>query len=366
MRRNLELSRSEIIEVFRQNFNFPIVDTILGKAVRMPSRDAFIFCNVTGAGYLDNFLMPFTPKGLMKLFYNAFNYNFVTGIFEKTTLKYTPFYISQRWPFVFDSDFKYIVPVEFKSEIELQEYLESIFDKLEKPTDYIIMRVETSKKGNGLESFMEYITAEYFKKQGFIVENQVPLAHAIGSPDFGGYDLSNIMAATNSHLPYGYHIIELAMLRIDKEGESYSTIESYPDSLIVGEAKTSTLEMDGQLRKYLNTGIFDWGLEIHPNKPCPTFGDRGMLTLDDHYKVAFTEPQEQYNIPATESHYSKSEYINWLEDYMKFHLLANLTNDELQAYYHAKTGSNISDQESLVAFVKKLSPKNIINHIDSL
>jgi hypothetical protein len=35
----------------------------------MPAKDAFLFCNVTGAGYLDDFVFQFSPKGLMKLFY---------------------------------------------------------------------------------------------------------------------------------------------------------------------------------------------------------------------------------------------------------------------------------------------------------
>ena len=34
---------------------------------------------------------------------------------------------------------------------------------------------------------MEYLTCETFKKYGYVVENQIPLAHSIGSPDFGGY-----------------------------------------------------------------------------------------------------------------------------------------------------------------------------------
>ena len=192
MKKNSELSKQDIINVFKANFHFPLIDTPLGMAVKIPAREAFIFCNVTGAGYFDNFVMPFTPKGLMKLFYNAFDFNFVTGVFEKTSLRYTPLLLSKAKPFLFDSQYKYIVPIEFCSDVELQSVLENAFDKLERPTNYIVMRIEKRKKGNGLESFMEYLAGEYFKTHGFIVENQVPLAHSIGSPDFSGYDLSNI------------------------------------------------------------------------------------------------------------------------------------------------------------------------------
>ena len=81
MSRSLELSKEEILKVFKENFSYEIVKTPLGDGVKMPSREAFLFCNVTGSGYLDNFIYPFTPKGLMKLFYNAFDYKFVTGVF---------------------------------------------------------------------------------------------------------------------------------------------------------------------------------------------------------------------------------------------------------------------------------------------
>ena len=120
----------------------------LGLALKMPVKDAFVFSVVTGAGYLDNPVYPFTPKGLMKLFYNAFDYKFVTGIFENTSLKNTPYMLSKAKPFLFDSEYKYIVPIEFYSERELQQTLETHFSNLQNPTDFIILRIEKSKKGN--------------------------------------------------------------------------------------------------------------------------------------------------------------------------------------------------------------------------
>ena len=366
MKKNSGLSKQDIINVFKANYSLPLIDTPLGTAIQMPAREAFVFCNVTGAGYLDNFVMPFTPKGLMKLFYNAFDFKFVSGVFEKTSLRYTPLLLSKAKPFLFDNQYKYIVPVEFNSEVELQDILEDAFDKLEKPTDYIVMRIEKSKKGNGLESFMEYLAGEYFKTHGFVVENQVPLAHSIGSPDFGGYGLSNIHTATHKYLPYGFHIIELAMLRLSNQMLSYESTDNYPENLIVGEAKTSTTIMDKQLRKYLDTGLFDYGVEIHPHKSEATNSDRGMLYLDDNFKICFTAPSQQYEFSENTKQLSKEEYIAWLENYMKFYLIANFTNDELNAFYQQKTGESISNQFSLVEFVKGISAKEIINQIEIL
>ena len=362
MSRSLELSKEEILKVFKQNFHYPIVETPLGAAIKMPSRDAFLFCNVTGSGYLDNFIYPFTPKGLMKLFYNAFDYKFVTGVFEKTSLRNTPYILSLAKPYLFDSSYKYVVPIAFDSEIELQDFLESKFHFLGKTTDFIVMRIEMNKKGHGLESFMEYLAGEFFKRKGFIVENQIPLAYAIGSPDFGGYDLTSITSATSNYLAKGFHIIELAMLRLHLSQDRYECSEISGVNLLVGEAKTSTKIMDSQLRKYLDTGLFDWGMEIHPNKQSPTRNDRGMFTLDDNYNIKFVRPQQPYNVPSP-TIYSRNKYYCWLENYMKFYLLANLTNDELNEFYFKKTGRMISDQQALAKFVESLSIREIFNEL---
>ena len=40
-------------------------------------------------------------------------------------------------------------------------------------TNILILRVETYKKGNGLESFLEYLACRYFNEMGYITENQI-------------------------------------------------------------------------------------------------------------------------------------------------------------------------------------------------
>lgn len=368
MKQKAGLTKAEILKIFLNNFKYNHTSTPLGEGVVMPTRDAFLFCNVTGSAYLDNYSFPFTPKGLMKLFYNAMQYNLVTGIFENASLLYTPYYLSKKYDFVFNSEHKIIVPIEFESEKELQKLLSSTMPQLKQPTtDYIIMRVENFKEGHGLESFMEYLTAECFKKRGYIVENQIPLAHAVGSPDFGGYKLQQTLKATQQVLPNGFHIIELAMIRLDNKDNdnSYFPQKSFPYNLIVGEAKTSTKIMDAQLKKYLNTQLFDWGLEIHPTKKKPTNNDRGLLTLDDNYHIKFI-PQTQTYVSDCDSPYSREKYIIWLENYMKFHLLANFTNDELKDFIRQKTGNCLISKQSLVDFVITISAEEIINRIKTL
>ena len=358
----MELNKKEVLEVFKQNFSFELVETPLGTAVKMPKQEAFLLSCVVGAGYLDNPVLPFTPKGLLKLFYNAFDYKFVTGIFEHTTLKNTPLNLAKAKPFLFDTDFKFVVPIEFDSEMELQSLLETAFEKLPNPTDFIILRIEKSKKGNGMEGFMEYLVTEYFKNQGYIVENQIPLAHSLGSPDFGGYQLKETINAVSAYFQSGFHIVELAMLRQMKRLNGGG--QKQESHFIVGEAKTSTSTMTKQLLKYLDTALFDFGFEIHPSKAKPSKDFFGLFSLHTDMKVNFTQPQTEYNPQIA---YSKKEYEIWLNDYMKFYVLANLTNDELNDFYkQLNNGKTIANQSNIVDFIQKISINDILKQVESL
>jgi len=360
----MDINKDNYFKIFEKNMLYEIVETPVGKAIKMSSRDAFIYSNVSGAGYLDNPVYPFTPKGLLKLFYNAFDYKFVTGIFDNTTLKNTPFILSQAKPFLFKGT-KYIIPVEFTSESQLNDYLNEIHGSLCNPEDYIIQRIEASKIGNGMEPLMEYFAAEYFKNKGYIVENQIPLAHAIGSPDFGGYGLSDFIKAINEFgfLPRnGFHIIELAMIRLNRALKNTSE-HSDTSSLLVGEAKTGTSVISKQLMKYLNTGLFDAGYEIRPFKKAPAKRFFGLITINDSFKIQVLEPQEDY-VPS--KMLSKDDYLVWLKNYVKFYLLANLTNDELNNFYFQKCQKRIAGQADIVSFVMKTDIEEILMKIKEL
>jgi hypothetical protein len=355
----MELGKKEVLEIFKRNSSYEFVETPLGTAIKMPSREAFIFSAVTGAGYLDSVVLPFTPHGLLKLFYNVFSYNFVTGIFQDLSLRNTPYVLSAAKPYLFDTTHKFIVPVEFLSEADLQRFLRANIGRLDNPTDYLILRIEKSKKGNGMENFMEYLAAEYFRQRGFIVENQIPLAHALGTPDFGGYAVSEVVESVNEFLGTGFHIIELAMIRIHtRKKSSIDKRESNQNFAVVGEAKTGTTKMTAQLLKYMNTGLFEYGFEIHPSKRKPAEKFFGLLSLDENFEVVFNPPSENYDLPKI--NYSKEDYRLWLKNYMKFYLLANLTNDEFDSYFQAKNNRKIGSEKDIVDFVCNLSVTEII------
>lgn len=351
----MEINAARVVEILNKNFDFPIVKTKLGYGVSVDSRTAFLYSIVTGSGYLDNPLYPFTAKGLMKVFYTAMDYKFVTGLFDNTTLKNTPYILSKAKPYLF-SGAKIIVPVEFKTEIDLQERLKCFSANEEKPTDYLIQRIECSKKGYGMESFMEYLACEVMKRQGYIVENQIPLTHSTGSPDFGGYSLSrNLPPFLNS-----IHLIELSLIRLGFEIER-SMVD--PNMwTIVGEAKTGTFEMKKQLDKYLDTHLFDEGFEIHPSKKRPSSDYVGLITIDNKFKIKIIVKKELKKL----SDDRQQEYFAWLTNYIKYYLIANLTNDEFGEFYWNKLKVSIASKESIVAFVNGLTFGEILDEISKV
>lgn len=360
----MEIYSKDFINIFKANFKFEIVETAMGTAVKMPAKEAFIYSSITGAGYFENPIYPFTPKGLLKLFYNAFNYKFVSGIFDNGVLKNTPYILSQAKDYLFNED-KYIVPIEFDSEKDLVKYLKEKFIEIKNPRQYIIQRIETSKQGNGMEPLMEYLAAEYFKNVGFIVENQVPLAHSLGSPDFAGYGLINTIQKINKSgylSGRGFHIIELALIRNFKDFHKDTVIKK-DSELLVGEAKTSTPQMSKQLKKYLETGLFDKGFEIHPSKYNPAESYFGLVTLDKDFKITISTPQNRY---ISKSPLSKMDYIQWLENYIKFYLISNFTNDELKEFHLDIVGTSLNKESDLVSFVLNIDIEKILAKIKLL
>ncbi len=360
----MEIYKKDFFNIFKANFDFKIVETEMGLAVKMPAKEAFIYSSITGAGYFENPIYPFTPKGLMKLFYNAFTYKFVSGIFDNGVLKNTPYILSKAKKYLFEGD-KYVVPIEFESEEKLINLLKEKFDHIKNPENYIIQRIETSKQGNGMEPFMEYLAGESFRHLGFIVENQIPLAHAVGSPDFAGYGLSDLIIKISDYgylSSAGFHMIELALIRNFKQGpknESHHVTHDF----IVGEAKTGSLIMTKQLEKYLNTGLFDQGFEIHPAKAKPSKDYFGLISLDSDFKIKITLPVTKH---TAENPLSREEYAIWLGNYIKFYLISNFTNDELKQFYIEQEGEEINKESDLVSFVLGLETETILAKIKSL
>lgn len=349
----MELNRENIFEIFLKNFQFKIIDTIVGKAIVMPPIEAFLFCNVTGAGYLDDPHYPFTPKGTTKILREAFQYNFVTGIFDRHNLYYSPCELKDLKSYLFNGD-KYVLLCECNNEKDFNSEIEKIYRILTEneltPTDFIVFRIEGWKKGKGMECFLEYLACEFFKKRGYIVENQIPLMHSIGTPDFGGYKNSGNK---------GFHLIELALLKIT--GNYLITDNLNIENIIVGEAKTATTIMASQLEKYLKTGLFCKGYEIHPSKPYPTKDYFGMFNIDENFIVTLKEPKKVYK--SSETRFNHAKYINWFTNYLKLYILSNFKNEKLVDFINKIEPKGKYNQEKIIKVANNLSIKEIISAI---
>lgn len=351
----MELNRNTILEIFKNNFDFPIVETIIGTAVKMDARSAFHFSNITGAGYLDDATYPFTPKGVMKILREAFQYNIVTGIFDRHRVFYSPTELAASKAYLFDSD-KYVILKECSSEPIFNKEIQAAYDILRenhlKSTDYIIFRIEAWKNGNGMECFLEYLACEYFLRRGYIVENQIPLVYAVGSPDFGGFKLK--------HSGRGFHILELAMLKITKNYELLKQLEI--EHIIVGEAKTATTIMTEQLKKYMNTGVFYKGYEMHPDKNHASKAYFGLFHIDDDFAIRVDEPTEEYRILGEEI-FDYGQYMTWYENYIKFYIVANLTNSELEDFVEGIRQRGKYNQKKLIDAVISTPLMDMVNYV---
>ena len=340
----MELNGKSLLKIFPAELGYEVVETCVGKAVKMPAMDAYLFANVTGASYLDNPVYPFTPKGTTKILREAFRYNFVTGIFDNGQLLYAPSVIREKRPCFFEGD-KYVLLQELQDENSFRETVAALCNQISAngsdPRNFLVYRIEVSKKGNGMEPFLEYLACEYFKKKGYIVENQIPLTHTVGSPDFGGVKLKGSQR--------GFHIIELAMMRLTR---NYSLVDDLTiDHLIVGEAKTATTIMAGQLAKYLNTSIFSKGYEMHPDKSDPSFPCYGLFNIGGDYTVRCREPVEPYS-NVGETVFNLDEYLHWYYNYLKLYIAANLSNEELR--------------DMVVQRYGRYSVENLVKRIDTI
>lgn len=157
-------------------------------------------------------------------------------------------------------------------------------------------------------------------------------------------------------------MIELALIRNFKQG-SRGVSDHVTRDFIVGEAKTGNLIMTKQLEKYLNTGLFDQGFEIHPAKARPSKDYFGMVSLDADLRTKITLPAIKY---TAENPLSREEYAIWLGNYIKFYLISNLTNDELKKFYLESKGEEMNKESDLVSFVLELETEVILKKLKPL
>ncbi len=118
-----------------------------------------------------------------------------------------------------------------------------------------------------------------------------------------------------------------------------------------------------QLDKYLETGLYDMGFEITPRKLSTSKSYLGTISIDDDYRIQVIPPKERFkaNDPL-----SQTDYIEWLTNYMKFYLIANLSNDEFNAFHIDIMGKCLSTQSDIVNLLNSLHAETILARIRGL
>lgn len=361
----MRLDKNNVIKILNKSFGFKIVShPVAGEIIKLSALDAYLYSAITGHPYLCNLTGGFSPNGLMQVFNQANSYNMVSGMFDRTgRFKYTPLLLSEEYSFVKEKD-KFIVPLEYNKHSEYEAKRKKMFEELTKkgfdPSDFVICTIKKSTSGYGMEPFCEYVTSEYFRRRGYLTETQIPFYYNGGTPDFAAYDFPDVLSILRKTglISSGATLIELSTLRLFK-GKKSTPQESKEPEAVVGEAKTSSREAIKQIKKYLGKKIFNRAYEIIPHKDKPEV-ICGLITFNNSGDVVVYEGKE----PPLISKRSQIDYFEWLGNYIKYFLLANLSNSEFDKFYEKETTQEFpTGTESLTRFVNGLEYERIIKEI---
>lgn len=347
------LKSSEVVEILKNILGGQTKNSPLGYGVTCSPRSAFLFSALTGASYFDSHIYPFSPKGLMKVFNSVYEYKLVSGLFDGERLANSPVCYVGRKDYLF-RDSKLIVPVEISSEQSLREKIRNTYGDEDIDPNILILKIEVSKKGHGLEPLMEYIASHFFAENGYITETQLPLSHNLGSPDFLAYRDKNIQSifSREGFVKRGFNIIELSMFStfgsISQEEEIVYKADA---EIIVGEVKTATTNMERQIRKYCSSGIFTSAFEIHPTKSSPSTIEFGLLNLVNNMpKLAL--PQQGVDFSTVQA---VNEFKPWFESYLKAYLISNYFDEDLKLLYKNLFSKKLSSKNDLICLIRDVS-----------
>ena len=360
------LNKENVTRILSQNFGFPVVQNpVVGPVVQLSALDAYFYSAVTAHAYLNDPKNGFSPNGLMCVFNQANAYNLVTGMFNRNGyFNNTPLLHAIKHPFILTEP-KYILPLEYHDHYrELQEKTSELYKRLTdvgfNPSDFIVCRVSLDTAGYHMEPFCEYVVSEYFNRRGYLTETQIPFYYSGGTPDLAAYEIPDVVNTLRAHgiATKGFSFIEIASFKIF--GSHQETTHEFSSALetIVGEVKTASLKADKQIQKYLSFQLFNKAYEIIPHKPTPEVIS-GLITFDEDGYIRVMEAQQ----PAVVNQVKQREYLDWLNNYIKYFLIANLSNEELDEFYSRLTGRKSRSVNQLIAFVNGLDYEKIVARV---
>lgn len=358
----MRLDSTLIRNVLSKGLGFPVVlDKDLGNVVKMRAKEAFVYALVTGSPYLVS-ECGLVLAGRLTIFYHRdysftpglFNVNYDSGVVEAGD---TPLSLKESDPGIFERD-KYVllVDIEKSSNIE-SDIFRQLTNAGKNPSDYILTKIMPT--GSGLEHLCEYIACMLFNKRNYMTESQPPWSY-YGNPDFAAYKLPEMSQLWDKgFIGQGCLIQELSALSIFGKTGSKSRTFAPEYEFVVGEAKTLSNSCVGQLREYLETGLCDSAYEIIPHKRNPEDG-YGLLSFNPDGTINLCECK--YRPPLSVE--ARSNDKKWLENYIKFYLLANLPMDEIRAFVNMKTKREKLTPLNFIDLIRRIPVSAIVDEVE--
>jgi hypothetical protein len=357
------IDKEGILKILNTNFDFKIIeDDVVGSTLEMDPADAYYYSVITGSPYLNNPDLPFNPKGKQTVFIQAMSYTIVTSFFfiDSNGFPYpwnTPIEHSINYPFI-QTGKKRIIPLNIKHSQD-RSHRKKIFDGLieadKNPCDYLLTEVRLDIDGYGLEPFLEYTVSNYYRKNGYITETQIPLLYGEGTPDVGAFKIPLLMSflRQNGIVNNGAFLIELSSMSTFKPKINKSNTVDEETDIIVGEAKAKSTDAQKQVTKYVETGLFNKAYEIMPYKKKPQ--KFGLITFDSDGKLKIMN--SSFNIKINKVNQDK--YIQWLVNYIKYYLLGNLTKIEFIEIMKSLAGTERVNAKKMIQIINNQSLDDI-------
>lgn len=295
----------QILSFIASQLQVEIIDDAV-PYIMIDTATAFEFSCFTGATYLDNSVFPYCPRPHIKLFDKPYSLRFSTGMFENGVAISSVEQISKMYPIVTAKKFKLVV-CAFETEHEWRIQLDGLLQNQSETEPYLALRLETSKKGWGLEPLLEWGFAMELKSIGLISESQIPLGATVGTPDAQGFaspfsrrfiESITINSFSTLSIPelLGYQFFGPAM--------TSHGVWNVGSIAVVGEAKTGGSSAATQLQKYLDSGFPDQVFFLSDaNSSNINFGCYMTNNFQDNPKVSL----------RPESACKNPDYLDWLE-----------------------------------------------------
>jgi len=364
----ITLNKDSMIEILHKNFGFKKVKDPFGNtAIQMSARDAFRFSLIEGTPYLAQ-EYGYTCKEQMRVFYGRSSLNdgfvyYTPGLFGVKRIGDTihldegnsPYYLDKKFPSMFHGNktviFHEETTLESKAEVE-RDFHKKIKEKKEDPSEYLLSTV--SKSNSRKENFLEFVASQYFNKQGYLTESQVPYANNQGVPDFAAYKtpLTDLLI-DKKFIESACPLSEISTACIfSNKGKSFKEKINY--EVVIGEAKTNA-DATKQLCTHKELGLASCLFEIFARQKKKN--DFGLLKFDDDYVINFDAgPIQSINKTLLKND------EKFFENYVKFYLIGNLPLEKIKEKF--VTSKKERESEQLIKRVMNTSFNDIVNFVE--